>query len=181
MRQEIEVKVRVTDLAALASKLEANGCVLSDRVLQDDEIFANFTPFDVFATGNTILRIRKSNNKILFTVKKSQTTDLDCLEREVEIDNAEEMREAILLMGYYEAVRVKKYRQKTRYRDYEICLDEVDGLGSFVEIEKITENEEAEKVFNELLEILNGFGIQEEDRVIHGYDTLQYRKQQEKK
>ena len=136
MRQEIEVKVRVADLVTIASKLEASGCVLSDRVLQEDEIFANFTPFDVFKTGITILRIRKSSNKILFTVKKSQTSDLDCLEREVEIDNAEEMKEAILLMGYYQAVQVKKYRQKTRYMDYEICLDEVDELGLFVEIEK---------------------------------------------
>jgi adenylate cyclase class 2 len=176
MRQEIEVKVRVNDLEAFAQKLEAVGCVVSPKVLQEDIIFANYKPFDVFKSGATIARIRKANEKILFTVKKSQSNELDCLEREVEIDNALEMKEAILLMGFYEAVQVQKYRRKTRYLDYEICLDEVEGLGSFVEIEKITENEDAQKVQKELFEILKGFGVRTEDRVERGYDTLVYKK-----
>jgi hypothetical protein len=48
------------------------------------------------------------------------------------------------LLNFKEVVRVVKKRKKTHYKDYEICLDEIENLGTFIEIEKIgNENIEA--------------------------------------
>ncbi len=177
MRKEIEVKAKVENLDELAHKLEALGCVISEPKRQDDIIFVNYSePYDQAMPGANFLRIRKSGGKILFTVKQPQTNELDCYEREVEISDADEMYQAILLLGYHEACRVGKTRRTAKHGEYEICLDEIDGLGAFVEVEKIAEDVEAEKVQNELFAFLETLGIDENDRVINGYDTLVYRK-----
>jgi predicted adenylyl cyclase CyaB len=55
-----------------------------------------------------------------------------------------------------------------------ICLDEVRDLGTFIELEKITEGEDPIKVQSELFAFLKSLGVREEDRVERGYDTLLY-------
>ncbi len=182
MRQEIEVKARVRDLQAVEEKLLALGCVMSESLTQNDITFYIKTdiPYDQLVRGQNILRIRQQNGKSIFTIKQTGINDLDSFERETQIADPEEMREAILLMGYSEAVRINKVRKKTMYQGYEICLDQVENLGNFVEVEKITENEDPEKVQSELFEFLKQCGVSESDRVLTGYDTLIYRLQNNK-
>ncbi len=184
MRQEIEVKAKVGNLEAVAEKLRSLGCEISEPAIQDDTIFVNYTSaYDeaVSGEGMNFLRIRKSKGKILFTIKQPQSNELDCLEREVEVNDAQEMEEAILLLGYHEAVQVYKIRRKANYNGYEICLDDIRGLGTFVEIEKIAENENAEMVQEELFNFLESLGVKREDRITNGYDTLVYRKTMQEK
>jgi predicted adenylyl cyclase CyaB len=136
MRQEIEVKARVSDMQAIEEKLRALGCTISEPVIQDDTVFVDYSEaYDQMSPGKNFLRIRKSNDKTLFTVKQPQQGELDCFEHETEISDAEEMRQAILLMGYHEAIKIYKTRRKTNYGEYEICLDEVRDLGTFIELE----------------------------------------------
>ena len=179
MKKEIEVKARVADLTELTRKLEALGISLSEPIIQNDETFTdeNYGDYDKFQPGKNVLRIRENNGKFIFTLKQPQSNELDCLEREIEITDPKEFREALLLMGYKPAVEIHKVRRKAKYKDYEICLDEVKGLGSFAEVEKITDDENADEVQNELFEFLESFGVKREDRVTNGYDTLIYLKQ----
>jgi adenylate cyclase class 2 len=80
------------------------------------------------------------------------------------------------LMGYSEEVRVNKTRVKTNFKDYEICIDDVKDLGAFVEVEKIAEDGDGEKIQKELFEFLETLGVKKEDQVMHGYDTLLWHK-----
>jgi adenylate cyclase, class 2 len=178
MRKEIEVKAKVENLNLIMEKLIDLGCDISEAKTQDDQIYVNFTtPFNDFAPGKNFLRIRKSGGKVMFTLKQPQLNELDCIEKEVEISSAEEMHDALLLMGYHLAVKVNKLRRKTNYNDCEICLDEVADLGTYIEIEKITSDEEdAEEVQKELFKFLETLGVSREDRVVNGYDTLIYLK-----
>ncbi len=82
---------------------------------------------------------------------------------------------ALELMGFHEAVKVNKSRTKTRYQDMEICLDEVKGLGAFIEVEKITEGD-GDAVQIKLFDFLMTIGVDPRDRVVNGYDTLMYKK-----
>ena len=77
-------------------------------------------------------------------------------------------------------IEVKKHRQKARFNDMELCLDEIDDLGTFIEIEKLTNDEDTERIQAELFDFLLTLGIQKEDRITQGYDTLM-RLNQEKK
>lgn len=178
MRKEIEVKARVTNLEELEKKIEALGISLSEPIIQNDETFADnyYGNYADFQPGKNILRIRESNGEYIFTIKQSQKNELDCIERETEIIDPKEFREALLLMGYKPRVQIHKVRRKAKYKDYEICLDEVKGLGSFVEVEKITDDENADKVQDELFSFLESLGVSKDNRELHGYDTLIYLK-----
>jgi len=83
------------------------------------------------------------------------------------------------LLNYEQTVEVHKKRIKTSYKDYEICLDEVAGLGSFIEVEKMSD-ENGEKVQKELFDFLKTLGVSKEDRVFNGYDTLIWLKTNQK-
>ncbi len=182
MRQEIEVKAKVSNLQAVEEKLLERGCIFSEPLIQKDITFANVDDkeYDSLVAGLNILRIRNQNGKYIFTVKQTGINDLDCLERETEISDPHEMEQALILMGFHEAVRINKVRRKTNLDGYEICLDQVENLGNFVEVEKITKNEDPEKVQAELFEFLKQFGVTEGDRVMDGYDTQIYRLQSKK-
>ncbi|MDP1688739.1 MAG: class IV adenylate cyclase [bacterium] len=180
MKKEIEVKAKVKNIQSLISRLSALGVSLSEPARQVDGIYTNFPDkeFADFKPGVNFLRIRKSGDKILFTLKQSLVNELEGIEKELEINNEQEMEDILILMGYHKAVEVIKVRRKTKYKDYEICLDEVETLGSFIEVEKITD-EDSEQVQNEMFSFLMSLGVDKEDRVLNGYDTLVYLSKQD--
>lgn len=176
--KEIEVKAKVSDLEVLAKKLEGIGCVISKPVEQDDTVFINYEgSFVDFKSGGIFVRIRRMKDKSFLTVKQPQDNELDAIEYETEISNPDDTHKALVLMGYREMVRVHKIRRTTKCRGYEVCLDDVTDLGSFIEVEKITdESSNGEEVQNELFDFLINLGVKREDRIVNGYDTLMYLK-----
>ena len=176
MKKEIEVKAKVSDLNIVKIELEKLGCVFGEPVVQDDTTFVNFdTDYANFMKDTNFLRIRKTKDKIFFNLKRPQSNEMDCIEREVEINDADQMIGAIELLGYHKAVNVVKTRTKTMYNGMEICLDEVKDLGSFIEVEKIVDGD-GEEVKNELFIFLETLGVKRKDRVMNGYDTMVYLK-----
>lgn len=180
MKSEIEVKARVKDFKAIKNKLIELGCVLSEPIIQDDYIY-NKKGLDI-KNGyhdTSVLRIREQSGKIIFTLKKNRSNELDCIEKEIEVNNKDILKDIFELLDYEKTVEVHKKRIKTNYKDYEICLDEVDNLGSYIEVEKMSD-EDGEKVQNELFDFLQTLGISKEDRVFNGYDTLIWLKENKK-
>ena len=177
---EIEVKAKISDTKTIIEKLESLGCKLSDPVRQEDEIFniSGATPSNL--GGGAVMRIRNSNGKYILTAKKDRSGELDCLEQEVEVNDPVEARKMLELLGFAHTVFVNKNRRKGKIGDLEICLDEVEGLGSFIEAEKISD-EDGKKVQAELMEFLISLGVKPEDRVFEGYDTMMYKKEHGRK
>lgn len=174
MHKEIEIKIQVKEFETFQNKLKEQGCVFTEPIAQDDMVFINYEgDYTLFPEGANYLRIRQTKDKSFFTLKRGE--EMDSIERETVISDPNQMRDALLYMGYKEAVRVKKVRTKTNFEGYEICFDEVDGLGNFVEVEKITD-EDTETVRNEMLDFLKNSGIDTTERVHNGYDTLMYLK-----
>jgi adenylate cyclase class 2 len=182
MRKEIEVKARVADLSELTKKLENLGITLSEPIIQNDQTFVdeNYGEYEKLQLGKNILRIRESGGKYIFTLKRPQKNEFDSIERETEITDPAEFKEALLLMGYKPMVEIHKVRRKAKYNDYEICLDEVKELGAFVEVEKITDDVDADDVQEELFQFLETLGVKREDRIMNGYDTQIYLKQMQR-
>jgi adenylate cyclase, class 2 len=176
MKSEIEVKAKVNDSNNLIHRLKEIGCVLSSPIIQDDFIF-NQSGIDLrdHSHNTPVLRIREQKERVIFTVKKNRSNELDCIEKEVDVNNKNMLEEIIKLLGFKKTIEVHKKRRKGNYRDYEICLDEVEGLGTYIEIEKMSE-EDGNKVQNELCDFLKELGVKIEDRVLLGYDTLIYLK-----
>lgn len=178
--REIEIKARVGDKAALLVILQSKSVVLSDPIIQHDQVFGVPGVDGGDDNSSAWLRIRTEtkNGQItqIFTLKKSVTNQMDSIEHETIIDNADEMARIIHHLGYIPYSDITKTRQKANVGEIEICVDEVPSLGVFIEAEKLT-NEDADYdvVAVELWTLLEGLGIMRSDHVTDGYDVLSRR------
>ena len=172
--KEVEVKVKVKDPAHVEEALHKLGCVLGEPIVQRDWVFIDAKiDFSEIKPGARIARIRKSNGHIILTAKQRRENTLESTEYEVIVDDAERAKNVLNLLGYREVIRVNKSRRSGRLGDVEICLDDVDGLGVFVEAEKMaSESEDGPKIQKELFDLLIKLGVSAEDREYFGYDIF---------
>jgi adenylate cyclase class 2 len=175
---EIEVKAKVNNGEEVLKKLVELGCQLSEPIVQHDFVFTRkgTDPTATKTAGNPVLRIRDEGKRILFTLKQDREDELDCIEKEIEVSDKEILRDILDLLGFEQIVEIKKARRKAKYGDYEICFDDVLNLGTFIEVEKFSD-EPGAKIKVEMFDFLKTLGVSESDRVMHGYDTLIYEKQ----
>jgi len=181
--KEIEVKAHLKDREAIVKALTDFGCVLSEPIRQIDTVYSKTseTTADYNSANEHFLRIRKtSDGKVLFTVKEKMKQHMASKEFETEVKDGDALEQAILLMGYSVANGLDKTRTTAHYKDYEICLDDVQELGSFIEVEKFSD-EDPSKVTEELFQFLTTLGVAREDQVFKKYDTLIMEKILEKK
>ncbi|MBU1111798.1 MAG: class IV adenylate cyclase [archaeon] len=173
---EIEVKAKVNNLELLKEKLSGLGCIFSNQIKQDDIIFLDKSiTFPDIKKRVTVLRIRNSDGKFILTLKKSEENELACIEKQIVVDDPGQAKELLEHLGYQAVITVNKTRQKCNYKGLNICLDKVDKLGTFIEVEKITDETDCTKVQDELFEFLMALGVSKEERVLVGYDTLMYK------
>jgi adenylate cyclase class 2 len=176
--REIEIKARVADKNTLLERLKGQGVKLSDPVTHRDRVFGA-VGVDGNDGDNTApwLRIRAethgNDTRHILTMKKSVTNQMDSIEHETEIANADEMDAIIEHIGFVPFSDLTKTRQKAKLGEVELCVDTVEGLGDFIEAERLTsEDADYEAVVAELWEILGQFGITHDSHVTEGYDVL---------
>lgn len=175
--REIEIKLKIPHGPELRKKFEDLGCAFSHPIEQEDIVYTKNTGnLEIFLSNSEFLRIRtESNSKVIFTYKKDNKAGergLDKLEYEFEVGNKDECRSFLDSIGYKEAVRVFKKRTKTRYKDFEICLDEVEHLGFFVEVEKAIPDEgDPEQAFHDIESFIASLGFDLSSQVKDGYDV----------
>lgn len=176
--REIEIKAKLADKSQLLALLRQQGVQVSEPVIHRDRVFGpngvNGNDGDNKAPW---LRLRTETKggttKYLFTLKKSVTSQMDSIEHETEVSNADELLQIIGHIGFASFSDLTKTRQKAVIGDIELCIDTVDGLGDFVEAEKLTEEEaDYDMVATELWGVLEGIGIPRSDYVAEGYDVL---------
>jgi adenylate cyclase class 2 len=175
--REIEIKARVADKNALLSALKAQNIVLSDPVTQRDQVFGIKGAMGGDGQSRPWLRIRTETKgdqtRQIFTLKKSVTSQLDSIEHETEIADEKELAKIIEHIGFTPYSDSTKTRQKAQIGEVEICVDSVNGLGDFIEAEKLTgEDANIEDVTNELWNILDQFGVARDQQVTDGYDVM---------
>lgn len=180
--REIEVKARIESAAKIIEQLAAANTKVSEPVHQRDEVFGLPGVDGASSNGEPWLRIRtetkNGSQKYLFTLKRSITNQLDSIEHETEINDADELRQIILHSGFTPYSDITKQRRKARIGDIEICIDSVDRLGEFVEAEKLTtEDADYEQVVRELWELLSRFAIERSSEVTDGYDVMMKQKE----
>lgn len=172
---EIEVKFRIKNLQDLEQKLGDRGCILSDPIKQHDTVYSKAGDTSVWEgmkEGYIVIRIRRENKGAIFTLKQQRTNELDNIEYETKIDDPEALHQSLLLLGFKPEVEVKKIRRKGKLGEDEICLDEVEELGGFVELERLTnDSADPKKVAEELYKKLELLGVSRNDEEKRGYDT----------
>ncbi|MCJ1963273.1 MULTISPECIES: class IV adenylate cyclase [unclassified Candidatus Nanosynbacter] len=98
--------------------------------------------------GSKIMRVRDVLNpetgelqRSLMTLKVEGQAKLVSDEYEFAVDDGNAARQMLTALGWQEIVTVDKVRLESKTEDYTICIDEVAGLGLFIELEILTEDD----------------------------------------
>ena len=149
MKYEVEQKFPVADAAAAEQRLQALAGTFSEPVEQVDRYFAH--PARDFAKTDEALRIRRVGEANFITYKGPRLDATTKTRREIELPlasggpAAEDFAELLTALGFRRVAEVRKRRRKAGFHrdgfEVEAALDEVEGLGQFVELELIAEDE----------------------------------------
>lgn len=171
--REVEVKYSVSDPEVLLAALGQRGVSFGAPVFQDDQAFAPLGwAFGDSKLGVSFLRLRTVDGRHWFALKQPGVNAQDCLEFETEVADRGQMHEAILRMGYWATVRVAKSRRTGRFGEVSLCLDEVEGVGTFLELERMVPDEApAAAVQDELAGFVASLGVAVK-RTVETYDSL---------
>lgn len=176
MAREIEIKVKLQDKSAASAALDRLGVALSEPKKQHDVVFGWPGAKDGALDANW-LRIRTENDeKVYFTLKRSVVGHLDSIEHETVVQDAQELRSIIELLGYELYSDLTKIRQKGKFGSIEICVDELPGLGSFIEAELMMEHDsDHDQAVKKLWDFFDKLNLDKADEVHEGYDVLERR------
>ena len=106
-------------------------------------------------------------------VKKQSSKKSESQEIEFVVEDYNKACDFLKVLGYKEWVKVNKKRRYTKYMNANICLDEVEQLGSFVEIEIIVPDDDIKNNYeNDLEKIAINLGIDSKNIVNSHYDTM---------
>jgi adenylate cyclase class 2 len=161
MSYEVEQKYRVRQMVALRTRLEAMGAEFHPGKDQVDRYFAH--PSRDFAATDEAFRLRRDGTVNRITYKGPRLDTATKTRREIELslpvgqDYLEEFSQLLRALGFQSVTEVKKHRTSCdiawRERVVEVSLDEVTDVGSFVELELVSDEgqiEEAQQIIGSL-------------------------------
>lgn len=141
--REVEVKFRVNDVESLLAALRARRIELSEPFFEDDQAYApDGWKFGDSKLGVSFTRLRTVGERYFFALKEPAQNPQDCLEFETEIADREAMHGAILRMGFQPTVRVVKTRRMATLKECLLCVDNLEGVGGFLELERMVPDDD---------------------------------------
>lgn len=165
---ELELKAKIEDRFIIKNKLKNLGCKWSGAKIQIDTIYKRNSTQD--SSEIPVFRIRKCNDKIILSLKILEEDINTAKELELEISDSKVMSDILRVLGFRPIVEVIKRRETTTYKGFNICLDDVERLGTFVEIEKLSESiENKESIYQKINLILSELGVEKQDIVLEKY------------
>jgi adenylate cyclase class 2 len=164
---EIEAKARIPDPIEIERKVKDLGFKHQKSETQRDIYYRH--PNRDFSKTDEALRIREIEEKCYLTYKgpKLDKKTKTRMEIEVEIRDAEKIKEILRNLGFQEAGVVKKRRKIYSLGEYRIFIDKVQSLGTFLEVEKTGEYD-----IGKLLELFDKLGIPRENLERRSYLEL---------
>ncbi|OPY33378.1 MAG: CYTH domain protein [Methanomassiliicoccales archaeon PtaU1.Bin124] len=154
---EIEVKVPVTDLGSIETRLVGLGGVFVTEKAQEDLYMAH--PCRDFGVTDEALRLRMDGNAQVLTYKGPKMDARSKTREEIEFSvPMEQMRTVLERLGFVKFIQVRKVRKEYVLDDVLVCLDQVEGLGSYVELE--FSGQDAEKGLVRVEDIKHRLGIE---------------------
>jgi len=171
--REVEVKYQVLDVEALLGVLAARGVTLSAPVHQDDQAYApDGWAYGQSKIGVPFARLRTEDGRHLFTVKTPVDNEMACIEHESEVADREQVHGAVVAMGFCPTVRIVKTRRTAVLGELSLCLDDVEHVGVFLEVERLVPHgESGEAAQRQLDEFVRSLGVPVE-RTRNTYDSL---------
>ncbi len=133
---EIEIKARINSIQKIERILIKKGAAFKKEVVESD-LYLNHPSRD-FARTDEALRLRETEGQIYLTYKGPKIDRITKTREEltVRVENWESTLEILRALGFIDVRKIVKKRRYLVLNDYLISLDYLEGLGSFIEVEK---------------------------------------------
>ena len=148
---------------------------LSKAVRQADLVYLNgISSFKDFTPGDPVLRCHSVDDAVTFTVKR-KLPEGGVWEVELPVNDtgADRVEDFIACLGWNLVTRVVKTRRSAQADGITIVVDDVEGLGQFVELEVlVATTEEVEHALSSISQLCTKLGISKEWEEERKYDEL---------
>jgi len=177
MYEEIEIRVVLKDPVAARSKLREAAKFIKERVQKDEYFVPRDEDFFAARKPDKWFRVRHEEGadslNFSFCHFDGEEKLLQTDEYESGIENPAAVSEILQKVGMIKKAEVVKKRSYFEYHDYEITIDEVQNLGTLMEVElkrpaAASIPEEKQKCYAALSEL----GIDWEEAPKMGYPTM---------
>jgi adenylate cyclase class 2 len=178
MQLEIEQKFPVVDLSQVRQMLESLGAAFEPPVNQVDCYFHH--PQRDFATTDEALRLRRIGEENCITYKGPKIDAETKTRRELELPLEpgqkafDSWAELLEILGFERVREVSKSRTPGSIHweadEIGLALDQVGGLGTYLELEILADEAELESAKKRLLSLAKRLGLQQTER--RGYLDL---------
>ena len=168
---EVEQKFPVSDEAALDARVAELGAIGPAR--RERDVYYRHPARD-FAATDEALRIRRKGDSNYLTYKGPRIDATTKTRREIDLpippgeNTAAAWGELLGALGFEPVAEVCKSRRKVHVdwqgRRVEISLDQVDGLGSFVELELVVEDDQVEAAKACIASLAEHLGLDRSER-----------------
>lgn len=161
---EVEVKAKIDSFEEMEERLSEIGAVKTKREFQEDIYFNS--PIVDFADTDEALRIRTTtendNTNIFITYKGPKIDQKSKTRKEVEmkIEDSQKCSDIFEAIGFRKVRAVRKNRQYFTYENFEISLDDIEGLDPYMEIEiALSDGEDYSEAQNSIFKLFEKLGI----------------------
>jgi adenylate cyclase class 2 len=172
MAYEVEQKFPAADLGCVDAELGRLGATVSDRQEERDLYFRH--PSRDFARTDEALRVRRTGESNFLTYKgpKIDATTKTRQEIDLPLPPGESAADAwgglLQALGFTPVAEVRKLRRKAHVvwheREVEISLDEVDRVGTFVELELVVDEDQLDAARRCIAALADRLGLERSER-----------------
>lgn len=167
-KDRIEVEMRAKISPQIAQKITSSS-------------YKEYVEHDIYFTYKTdknptwIVRIRERNGIFKLTLKSKNSFGegaWDEVETDLSAQQANQFRQFFLANGFFIDVEIKKVRKSYKIGDFEINIDKINKLGTYIEAELMVYKEDIDKAKNKIREFLLDLGVSENQIISKGYVGL---------
>ncbi|MBQ2713369.1 MAG: class IV adenylate cyclase [Clostridia bacterium] len=172
---ENELKFKIENDKLFQTLLNTNAIIFTSEKHQIDSVWIKKDSDGMnLVSGEPVVRTREQNGKITLTLKIEKNLGV-FEEFETVVDNLSETNKILQHLGMRKLVTIDKTRKTASLDGFNLCYDYVENLGSFLEVEFLTEQPDPDGN-KKILDFAQKFNLTENDVVQNTYNTLLCRK-----
>ena len=179
MMIEVEVKVSINNIDLCVSEFLDKGFSREAYVEEIDTYYTS--EFRDFRVTDEALRVRESKDLITgkgeayitYKGKKLDNVSMSRLEHETKVGNGAIIKQILESIGFKPVPPVEKVRIELRRGNISACIDDVKGLGGFLELEILVQKEEQrEEALTEIERTLKQLGLEMSNSITQSYLSM---------
>lgn len=165
--KEIEVEVTFSNKKEEVIKKLSKYEYIGEKEICDiyyyDPLRDNLKPEDDLRLNETF-RVRKTDKTCYITYKKQHFKGKLWIysdEYETKIEDYDTIKNIISLLGLEPLITVHNKRKIYKYKNYEIELEDVEGLGIFIEVERMSTDKDEMKIKEEIRDFIRSLKLKD--------------------